>query len=144
MSAVSDKLNKILRGERAATETYEQAINKFSSHPQAMLLREMQVDHFDAVSQLKKHVEMEGQSANSESGVWGSFAKAVMGSASAFSAKAALKALKEGEEHGLKQYQDVITEQELDDSARRYISETVIPRQKQHIDKISTIMAMTG
>ena len=42
-----------------------------------------------------------------DSGAWGEWAKLVMGTAKLLGDKAALKALKEGEESGLKEYQDL-------------------------------------
>ena len=102
-------LNSLLRGEMSAIETYRQANLKLdqegSSTPE---LHNIQQDHRDAADRLWHHIEQHGGQPSEGSGAWGTFAKAVEGTAKLFGNKAALKALKEGEEHGLKDYQDAL------------------------------------
>jgi hypothetical protein len=50
----------------------------------------------------------------------------------------ALKALKEGEEHGLKEYQDAA--EDADASQRHLILETMIPAQQRHIDILDAMI----
>src|SRR5438046_1852678 len=97
-----DTLNKLLRGEIAATETYQQAMGKVGQEPGADALRQLHDEHRTAANTLRQHVHQHGGKPDQGSGSWGAFAKAVAGTAKLFGNSAALKALKEGEEHGIK------------------------------------------
>ncbi len=101
-------INRLLRGELAATETYQQAITKLGGDEAATPLRTIHADHRAAANELRQHVHQLGGQPNQDSGTWGTFAKAVQGSANLLGNKAAFKALKEGEEHGIKDYQDAL------------------------------------
>src|SRR5687767_7460215 len=96
-----DTLNSLLRGEIAATETYQQALAKIGNEPGGADLRRIHAEHRDTANALRKHVHIFEDKPDQGSGAWGAFAKAVEGVAKLFGNTAALKALKEGEEHGL-------------------------------------------
>jgi hypothetical protein len=101
-------LNALLRGEMAAVETYEQALEKLRDTKAGPELEHMLSEHRDAVHTLRQHIGDRGWEPDQSAGVWGTFAKAVEGTAKMFGARAALKALKEGEEHGVKQYREAL------------------------------------
>ncbi len=105
-----DTLNRLLRGELAATETYQQALAKLGDDPAAAEVRQIHVDHRTAANELRQHVHQLGGKPDQGSGAWGAFAKAVEGAAKLFGDKSALKALKEGEEHGVKDYEDALAD----------------------------------
>src|SRR5688572_24562249 len=100
-----DTLNSLLRGELAAVETYQQALAKLGDTKGAAELRRVHAEHRAAADALRQHVHQHGGQPAQGSGAWGAFAKAIEGTAKLFGNDAALKALKEGEEHGLKEYQ---------------------------------------
>ena len=95
----------------SAIETYRMAIEKLadSNEPGVAELQRFQRDHRDAADVLWHHLERKGERPSEGSGAWGAFAKAVEGTAKLLGNKAALKALKEGEEHGLKEYEEALT-----------------------------------
>ena len=111
MTTHVDDLNKCLRGELSAMETYRQALDKaredddFATEVQH--LSRILEDHRNAASQLRRAIQQLGGTPSEDSGAWGTWSKAVMGTAKLFGDTAALKALKEGEESGLKDYQNV-------------------------------------
>src|SRR5262245_51583944 len=96
-----NSLNELLRGELAATETYQQAMATVGSGPGAGELRQLRDEHREAANTLRQHVHTHGGKPDQGSGAWGGFAKAVEGAAKLFSNTAAMKALKAGEEHGV-------------------------------------------
>src|SRR5262245_11761794 len=98
-------LNSMLRGELAATETYQQAIEKAGSDPRAPRLRAIHDEHRDLANEFRRHIHAHGGTPAQGSGAWGTFAKAVTGTAKIFGSTTALKALKEGEEQGINSYQ---------------------------------------
>jgi uncharacterized protein (TIGR02284 family) len=133
-------LNSLLRGEMSAIETYRQAIEKFAGEPETDQLRAFQRDHRDAADALWHHIERHGGKPSEGSGPWGSFAKAIEGAAKLLGDTAALKALKEGEEHGLKDYQDALDNGNLPTDCRELVL-SFIPKMRQHIEAIDQLMA---
>ena len=57
---------------------------------------------------LRDRIRNLGGEASDSSGAWGTWAQIVQGTMNLFGDKSALKALKEGEEHGLKDYEEGI------------------------------------
>jgi uncharacterized protein (TIGR02284 family) len=135
-------LDSLLRGEMSAIETYRQAIDKFAGEPETDQLRAFQRDHRDAADELWHHIEKHGGKPSEGSGPWGAFAKAITGTAKLLGDTAALKALKEGEEHGLKDYQDALDSGKLPADCRELI-QRFLPKQRQHIEAIDRLMART-
>lgn len=135
------QLNSLLRGEISAAETFRQAIEKVSDDHagEAALLREIAQEHGEAAQSLRSHIRRLGGEPEDSSGAWGAYAKTVEGVAKLFGDASALKALKEGEEHGLKDYQDAL--EEVDGPARELISGTLIPAQRRHIAKLDGMIA---
>jgi len=107
----TDTLNGLLRGELAATETYQQAIAKVTKGPGATELRQIHVEHREAANTLRQHIRHLGDKPDQGSGPWGAFAKAVESTAKIFGNAAAIKALKEGEETGVKDYEDALQDE---------------------------------
>jgi demethoxyubiquinone hydroxylase (CLK1/Coq7/Cat5 family) len=122
-----DQLNSFLRGELSAVETYQQALAKLTDFPQRATLENCERSHAERARILAMEVSKRGGEPSSKSGAWGTFAKAVEGSAAAFGAKTAVAALEEGEDHGRDDYaRDV---EKLDLTARAIIEAQVIPEQ---------------
>lgn len=108
----SDHMNTMLRDELSAIETYQQALGKGQDRLERQTefeqLAAILNDHQRAAARLETLVRKLGGTPTHESGAWGVWSKIVMGTAKLFGEKSALKALKEGEESGLKEYQDVL------------------------------------
>src|SRR4051812_38612531 len=92
-----DTLKSLHRGEIAATETYNQALEKFAGEPEEAEVRRLRDEHREAANTLRQHVHQQGDDPSQGSGAWGAWAKFVEGTAQVFGKTAALKALKEGE-----------------------------------------------
>jgi uncharacterized protein (TIGR02284 family) len=135
-------LNSLLRGEMSALETYRQAREKFGeeSGPGAAELLQIQLDHRDASDALWHHIEQHGGKPSEGSGPWGAFAKAVENTAALLGDAAALKALKEGEEHGLKDYQDALEDKDLPEDCQALIRGLLV-KQREHIAILDRLMA---
>ena len=142
-----DELNALLRGEISAAETYTMAISKVSQSDQSRdsdvkLLREIQAEHGRAAQSLRARVRDLGGTAVDSSGAWGAWAKTVEAAASLFGDKAALKALKEGEQHGLKQYEE--SSEEIDMTTAQLVSSELIPAQRLHIELLDRLINSVG
>ncbi len=133
--------NKLLRGEISAIETNSQAIEKFFDSPESITLEQILADHQDSADALRDHISEMGGVADSESGPWGSFAKAVEGAAKLLGDSAALQALKEGEEHGISEYEEALESPDLMEDAKDTIRDTLLPRQLEHLAALNTLQA---
>ncbi len=132
-----DKLNEFLRGELSAVETYQMALDKVeaSSAARDELLVNLK-SHQDRVIALRDAIVALGGAPAQSSGPWGTFAKLVEGAAKALGEKAAIDALEEGEDHGLKDYRKDI--QELDARGRQLVGGMIAMQQQTH-DRLSAL-----
>ncbi len=124
-----DKLNEFLRGEISAVETYRQALEKITSGAARVQLEQCRRSHEDRVSLLRQSIVNIGGEPAATSGAWGSFAKLTEGGAKVFGEKAAIAALEEGEDHGLKLYRGDI--ETLEPSARQLVVSDLLPAQER-------------
>lgn len=136
-----EQLNSLLRGEISAAETYAMAIAKVGGDRprEAALLRAISQEHGEAAQHLREEIRRSGGEAEDASGAWGAYAKTIEGVATLFGDASALKALKEGEEHGLKDYRDALGS--LEGDARRLAAERLIPAQERHITTLDGLLA---
>jgi uncharacterized protein (TIGR02284 family) len=143
------QLNSLLRGEISACETYRMAIDKIQSGDQismdnASILREIERDHGVAAQQLRQRIEQLGGEASNSSGAWGTWAQAVQGTMNLFGDTSALKSLKEGEEHGLKDLSEALDDSGVDTASRELIASQLIPQQQRHVGLIDQLMNVTA
>jgi hypothetical protein len=144
-SSEVDGLNRCLRSELSAIETYRQALdrdrNQYGTHVEFQRLSDILRDHEDAASRLRQAIVRAGGEPSTDSGAWGTWSKVIMGAAKLFGDKAALKALKEGEESGFDEYErfqrDAHPSTELFD-----LSSELMARQQRHIRELDSLMAV--
>jgi len=134
-------LNSLLRGEISATETFNQALEKFAGRPEEADLRQMRDDHREAANTLRHHVRDHGGQPSHGSGWWGGWAKLVEGAAKAFGHAAALKALKEGEEHGIKEYKAALDDRDVAEDCKQLIRGQLMPRCQAHVPTLDRLMS---
>ena len=67
----------------------------------------------------------------------------VMGAAKLLGDKAALTALRQGEENGVQEYQDALQEADLPGDIRNLIQTTLLPRQQQHLNVLNRLIGST-
>jgi uncharacterized protein (TIGR02284 family) len=135
-----EQLNSLLRGEISAAETYRLAIEKVGNEraSEKSSLREISREHGEHAQKLRAEIRRLGGEAEDSSGAWGAWARSVEAVSTLFGDTSALKALKEGEEHGLKDYREALDD--LDPSARGLVGDTLIPAQRRHIDIIDAMI----
>jgi uncharacterized protein (TIGR02284 family) len=132
-SGGNDILNRLLRGELAATETYQQALTKVGNDPRATELRRLHDEHRATANELRQHIHQHGGKPEQGSGAWGAWAKTVEGAAKIFGNAAAIKALKEGEEHGVKDYEAALNDANLAADCKDLIRNRLLPQTRSHI-----------
>jgi hypothetical protein len=122
-----EALNELLRGELAAVETYNQALTVLKESEARQDLRECQSSHQGRVLRLRAEILDRGGDPAETSGAWGFFANLVEKGAKAVGPGTAVSALEAGEDHGLKEYQQVLPT--LDMPARSVVSADLYPQQ---------------
>lgn len=136
-----DALNSLLRGELAATETYQQAMEKAGESSAATQLRQIRDEHRTAANAIRQHIHQLGGHPDQDSGAWGAWAKAVEGTAKLFGNTAAMKALKEGEEHGIHTYEKVLQDDSVPDVCKTAIKTTWLPQARSHVATLDRLMS---
>jgi uncharacterized protein (TIGR02284 family) len=135
-----DELNKLMRGELSAVETYQMAIDKLEDN--SALRTELQScmgSHQSRVMMLRDQIVALGGEPSKGSGPWGAFAKSVQGTAKIFGDKATIAALEEGEDHGLADYRRELEDKELDPQARSIVIGQLLPAQQQTHSRLSAL-----
>ena len=134
-------LQNLLRGELSAVETYRQALGNVNGDVGDTDLQSIERDHLAACDRLRQQIVLAGEAPATSSGAWGAFARAVEGTAKLFGNTATLKALREGEEHGVKEYEDALADLSLQIDAARLVSEILLPRQRAHVTMLERMIA---
>jgi hypothetical protein len=132
-----ETLNEFLRGEISAVETYRQALDTLTSSPARIRLEQARLSHEQRVERLRREVVRLGGQPVETSGAWGAFARLVEGSAKKLGDKAAIAALEEGEDRGLKLYRVDIDK--LDPRTRAVVQREVLPEQERTHESLSTL-----
>ncbi|WP_193212903.1 DUF2383 domain-containing protein [Luteolibacter marinus] len=139
-----DVCNSLLRGELSAVETYNQAIEKHAGTPEATELARVRDEHARSVAKLRANVSEMGGIPSTDSGAWGIFAKAVQGTANLFGEDSALAALKQGEEHGRKEYHEALADDEVMTECKELFRSDLLMRIEEHIATLSRLEAANG
>jgi hypothetical protein len=127
-----ETINKLLKDELSATETYQLALDKETSLCESKQLQPIHAAHKDAASSLQALILRLGGDPCEDSGAWGAWAKIVQGSAILLGKTAALKVLQEGEKIGTEDYEKALQDTELCSDARVLIETKLLPAQHAH------------
>jgi len=132
------QLNSFLRGEIAAVETYDQAIDKLAGEPVlGQTLGSCRNSHQRRVELLKDEIERLGGEPEDTGGAWSGFARLVEGGAKVFGKKSAISALEEGEDQGRDDYRDHL--KDLSPDVRDLVGGTLLPEQQRTHDAMSSL-----
>ncbi len=131
-----DICNSLLRGELSAIETYVQVLKDYNDNPDAAKLRDGLVTHEKNANTLRNNIMRMGGTPSEDSGAWGTFAKAVEGTAKLFGEESAVTALKEGEKHGRSEYEDAIRSEEVMPECKVMIEKELLPTIDSNISRL--------
>jgi hypothetical protein len=130
----TEALNTLLRAELSAVESYGRVIPDFEGVPAAPDLHHIRDTHAEAAAVLRDRVLRLGGVPADGSGPWGAFS-AALGPATV------LKALQEGERHGVGEYEAVLTDDRLDPESADVIRSQLLPRCREHVLELDRLMA---
>ena len=136
-----EALNSCLGSELSAIDTYQQVLDKNRAHYTQNVdfdkLIQILGEHRQAAAKLRTIIQQQGGTPSSDAGACGTWSQAVMGAAKLLGDKAALKALREGEESGLKAYRRVGHEA---GASTENILSSFIQRQQSHLDHLDRLL----
>jgi bacterioferritin (cytochrome b1) len=138
------QLNSFLRGEISAAETYRMAMDHVANDewpavsPKLDFLHQIQKEHGLAAQALRERIRALHGSPADSSGPWGAWAKLAQRTADLFGDVASLNMLKEGEEHGLRDYETGYNA--MDATSAILLREELIPGQQRHIDLLGQLI----
>ena len=138
-----ETLNKLLKDELSATETYQQALDQLREDvglAESVHLMPIFEDHKDAVSRLQAHIRQLGGTPSEDSGAWGSWAELVQGAANMLGKETALKALQNGEKNGAEDYQEALQDTKLPSDVRSLIETKLLPAQQSHVRTLERLL----
>lgn len=135
-----ETLNGLLRGELAATETYQQGLAKVGDDPREADLRRIHDEHRAAANTLRQHIHGHGGDPVQGSGGWGVYAKTLEAAAKLFGDATALKALREGEEYGAREYEKALADPGLPEDCKGLIRARLLPQTLEHLAALDRMM----
>jgi hypothetical protein len=133
-------LNSLLRGELSAVETYDQAMEKFEDQHILADLHKIRERHAHAAIVLREQVLRFGNEPATGSGPWGAFAAVVTGTAKVIGPATALSALRQGEEHGINEYEDALQNENVNPECKEMIRGDLLPSCRGHVDELNRLM----
>lgn len=133
--------NKLLRGELSAINAYTKALNGLSDASRSGPLEQILSDHRDSAEVLRSHLIDMGAVPDPDAGAWGTFTSTVQGAAVAMGDSVSLASLKEGEEHGIGEYEEALGDEDVMDEAKAAIRRTLLPRLVEHITVLEGLRA---
>ena len=136
-------LNKFLKDELSAVETYQQALDKLKEDVElgkSVSLTPIYVDHQEAVSSLQALINRLDGTPAEDSGVWGAWAQIVIGGAELLGSTETLKALKEGEKNGAGDYEKALLDAELSDDIRSLIETKLLVSKQANIRTLDRLL----
>jgi uncharacterized protein (TIGR02284 family) len=138
-----DKVEKLLKNELAAAETYHQALEKFEEEAQSNEINSLQPiyeEHTEAVSELQEKLQQLGATPATGSGLWGSWSEALMGGAKLIGKDAMLNALLAGEKSGLDDYQDAAEDPDVPSEVSDLIKSKFMNSQQENIRVLNRLL----
>ncbi len=138
-----ETLEKLLKNELSATETYQQVLDKLRADvalSEAENLMPIYEDHKAAVSSLQALTTRFGGTPAEVSGAWGVWAKLILDGANILGNEVVLKALHEGETIGDKDYKEALLDTELPSDIRSLIETKLLLAQQAHISTLDRLL----
>jgi hypothetical protein len=136
----TDALNSLLRGEMAAVETYTQAMGKFDDLMVIADLQKIRDEHSKAVRELRDLVIANGGQPAESTGPWGAFTAAVTTTAKAIGPATVLAALRQGEEHGISEYEAALENEHIHPECHRILRIDLLAACRKHIEELNRLL----
>lgn len=142
MKYTPTQLDDLMRGEMAALKAYDQALTDLKDENERSKLLAIRNDHEKALSAMSKYVEGKPEllKDTEEAGPWGTFAKNGTKGRGVTGNEGALKALRQGEEHGINEYEEALKDEKISKGLKDQIKSQFLPNQKKHIKSLNELI----
>ena len=132
-------LNSLLRGELSAQQAHEKALALAGDMTAGEVaeIRRISAEHTRTAETLRTEIFRLGGAPAGSAGAWGAFARAFQSSANLLGTATAISSLREGEEHGLKEYRESL--EVATGPTKMLLNEKLIPNQQKHIAALIAI-----
>lgn len=132
-------LNSLLQGEISAQQAHEKALALAGDMTpnEVAEIRRISAEHTRTAEILRTEIFRLGGAPAGSAGAWGAFARAFQLSANLLGVSTALSSLREGEEHGLREYEEA-----LDVSTgptKALLQGKLVPNQREHTGALIAI-----
>jgi hypothetical protein len=134
-----EALNVLLKGELSAAETYAAAMEWCEGKPFVLEMRHILAEHRQAANLLRDRIRSHGGEPVHSSGLWGSFATAVTTTVRVFGVKPLLTVLRQGEEHGIGEYQKTLNNATMSPECVTLIENDLLPRCRHHVYELERL-----
>jgi rubrerythrin len=134
------QMDDLIRGEMAAVKSYNEVLEDIKDPKEKEALTKIKSDHEVAVSKLKSFATKDVLEDTKSAGAWGAFASVWTGGAKIMGNDAAIKALTQGEEHGIKEYKKALDDATIKPELKQMIRTQFLPKQEEHLKTIKTLM----
>lgn len=138
--AAPTQLDDLIRGEMAAVKSYTTVIGELDNSKEKTQLIKIRENHETAVEKLKTFATTDVKEDTTTSGAWGAFASAWTAGAKIAGNKTALKALTQGEEHGISEYKEALNDDTIKPELKQMIRTQFLPKQQEHLKTIKKLM----
>jgi Domain of unknown function (DUF2383) len=138
-----DTIEKLLKDELSATETYQKALDELNFPGGKFMtnsITPMFGDHKAAVSMLQEQMLKLGGKPPKASGAWGSWPKLILENADLLGKRSALKVLLEGEKSWAADYTEALKDSALSTEIRSLIETKLLPNQELHIRSLDRVL----
>ena len=139
-SMAPSQMDDLIRGEMAAVKSYNQVLEDVKDKDERAKLEKIKKNHENAVAKLKGFASGDVKEDTESAGAWGAFATAWTGGAKLMGNETALKALSQGEEHGVKEYKEALEDDKIQPELKQMIRTQFLPKQEEHLKTIKTMM----
>lgn len=133
-------IEELIRGEYSAVKSIDLVLRRVKNNSEIDKLYEIRNDHFRAINRLKPFAKSDFDKKTLSYGPWGLLSTAFTGGASFFGDKAALRALKFGEEHGVSDYKEAINDKNISSELKQIIQNELLPAQERHLQTINSYL----
>ena len=133
-------LNALLRGELAAVETYTQALGTSDDQEMIADLQKIRDDHSRAVRLLRDQVVQFGGVPADSSGPWSAFTAATPAGAKVVCPTTTLAALRQGEEHGISEYESALENDDIDPTCQHLMRTDLLPAGRKHVEELNSLL----
>lgn len=133
-----DNFDDILKGELSAMRAYEQA-REILHQPNHEEINQFHHDHKEAFKFWKKASNRKDFNESSSAGIWGKVVEGFVGTAKIIGDTTTVKALKKGEEHGLRQYEEMLRREDIPIDYKEKIKKVFIPQTQKHINNLEAM-----